>query len=176
LQDYPTFVTEHWGDIASVVGVGISLVGFGITIWGVLRSKKAAQRAEEAAHDVKTQIFRTDTIEDLAAAITTMEEIKRLHRVNNAWPILPDRYSSVRRLLISIRTFSPYISEEQKESLLASVQHFSDMEKKVEKYLANSEQQPPNAARLNEIVSLQLDRVNDTLFALRQQIGIERHE
>jgi len=82
----------------------------------------------------------------------------------------------LKRLLISIRTSSPYISETQKESLLAAIQHFSDMERKVERYLANPEQLPPNAAKLNDIVSLQLDRVNDTLSAIRQQIGMERYE
>jgi hypothetical protein len=100
-----------------------------------------------------------------------MEEIKRLHRFK-AWAILPDRYSSVKRLLISIRASSPNIPTEQLESLLAAVQHFSAMEKKVERFLENPIESP-NPAKLNEVVSLQLDRMNDTLAAIKQQIGIE---
>ncbi|HEY5838518.1 MAG TPA: hypothetical protein VIT19_05735 [Pyrinomonadaceae bacterium] len=47
------------------------------------------------------------------------------------------------------------------------------MEKKVEQFLAGSTGTAPNQAKLNEVVSLQLDRVNDTLAAIKQQIGIE---
>jgi hypothetical protein len=172
LEDNPSFVTQHWGDIASVAGAVISIVGFAATIIAVRRSKNAAQRAEEAAREVKTEIVRADTIMELSAAITIMEEIKRLHR-SNAWTILPDRYSSVKRLLISIRASSPNIQDEQKQSLLAAIQHFSTMEKKVERFLADPVQSAPNAAKLNEIVSSQLDRVNDTLAAIKQLIGIE---
>ena len=109
---------------------------------------------------------------ELAAVITIMEEIKRLHRVNK-WEILPDRYSSVKRLLISIRASSPNIPSEHRESLLAAIQQFSTMEKKVEQFLAGSIGTAPNQAKLNEVVSLQLDRVNDALAAIKQQIGIE---
>ena len=165
-------IKDHWGDIASVAGVVISIVGFIATIIAVFLSKSAAQRAEAAAREVKAEIARSDAIMELSAVITTMEEIKRLHRVN-AWAILPDRYSSVKRLLISIRASSPNIPNEHRESLLAAVQHFSTMEKKVERFLAGSMETTPNQAKLNEVVSLQLDRVNDTLAAIKQQIGIE---
>lgn len=115
-------LTERWGDLANVAGLFISIVGFIATIIAVLSSKSAAQRAEAAAKEVKKAIVRSDTIMELAAVITIMEEIKRLHRVN-AWPILPDRYSSVKQLLISIRASSPNIPTEHREALLSAVQH-----------------------------------------------------
>jgi len=173
LEDNPSFLSQHWGDIASVAGAVISVVGFIVTIIAVIRSKNAAQRAEGAAREVKTEIVRAGLIMELSAAITKMEEIKRLHRVE-AWALLPDRYSSLKGLLISIRASSPNISNQHKESLLAAVQQFSRMEKKVERFLENSIESP-SPAKLNEVVSLQLDRVNDTLAAIKQQIGIEHY-
>jgi len=172
LDTLTKLIKDHWGDLASVAGALISIVGFIVTIIAVLFSRSAAQRAEAAAREVKAEIVRSDTIMELSAVITIMEEIKRLHRVN-AWAILPDRYSSVKRLLISIRASSPSIPTEHRESLLAAVQHFSTMEKQVERFLASPIGTAPNQAKLNEVVSLQLDRVNDTLGAIRQQIGIE---
>lgn len=81
----------------------MALVGFVITIIGVWKSKSAAQHAREAAVGVRADMRRTDTVSELSAAITAMDEIKWLQR-KAAWEILPDRYSSLRKALISVRT------------------------------------------------------------------------
>jgi hypothetical protein len=169
----PSFLSEHWGDLASVVGVVISIVGFVITIINVAKSKRAAQRAEEAAIDVRESIFRSDTLLELSAALTMMEEIKRLHRAN-AWNILPDRYSSLKRHLVSIRTSNPKLPDEHQAALQGAIQHFGDMEKRVEKTLS-AKASSPNIATLNEIVSTQVDKVNEILAAFRQEIGVEQY-
>lgn len=70
------FIQQHWGDVASVAGVLISLVGFVVTIMSVVASTKAAQRAEDAALEVRDKFLRTDTIMELSGAIAIMEEIK----------------------------------------------------------------------------------------------------
>ena len=44
---------NSWGNFASVAGLLISLLGFGITIWGILRVKKAAEQAADAARQEK---------------------------------------------------------------------------------------------------------------------------
>ena len=68
------------GDLASIAGLVIALVGFAITIWNVLASKKAAQRAEQAALDARRAIGFFDAVTELSAAISVLEEIRRLHR------------------------------------------------------------------------------------------------
>jgi hypothetical protein len=148
LDTLTKFIEDHWGDIASVVGVLISLIGFGITIWGVLRSKNAAQRAEEAAKDVRQSLLKVDTVMELSAATTIMEEIKRLHRAS-AWVVLLDRYSTLRRLLISIKSANPQLADEHLSALQSAVQHFTDIERKVERSITAGNN-PPNVASLNE--------------------------
>jgi hypothetical protein len=65
------------------------------TLW---RSKKAAEMAQEEVRSVKQAIARSSTIADFSAAITSMNEIKRLHRLD-AWIVLPDRYAALRSIL-----------------------------------------------------------------------------
>lgn len=169
----PTFFENHWGDIASVIGVIISIIGFIFTIVGVRRSKNAAQRAEEAARDVQKVIFRSDIIMDLSAAVTIMDEIKRLHRVP-AWVILPDRYSTLKRILVNINSSNSNLSKEHKTALQSAIQQFTDIERKVERALA-SESPYPNVAAINDIVSTQADKIGEVLATIRQDVGIINH-
>jgi hypothetical protein len=169
LNALTNFIKDHWGDIASVTGVLISIVGFVITITSVIRSKKAAQRAEEAVQDVRRSILRADTVMELSQAVTIMEEIKRLHRTL-AWGLLPDRYSTLRRLLISIRSANPGLRDQHLAALQGSILQFTQIEKKVERSLAGGGS-PPNVALLNEIVAEQADKINEVLVTIRQDIS-----
>src|SRR3954465_6428111 len=64
----------EWGDIASVAGFFLAIVGFGITIFGVWRSKSAAEQARPAALAARESIARYDAIAELAATMAIMEE------------------------------------------------------------------------------------------------------
>ena len=87
----PQFFAEHWGDIASVLG-------FAFTIWFLIQTKSAADAARDAAIQSRSKLLLIDSVSDCAAAISMMEEIKRLHR-SATWSIPPDRYSTLRRSL-----------------------------------------------------------------------------
>jgi len=51
------FITANKiGDLASLAGVVISLVGFAVTVVGVFRSKRASERAEAAARAARDSI------------------------------------------------------------------------------------------------------------------------
>ncbi len=105
-----------WGDLTSVVGLLLSLVGFAVTIVQVRRAKSAAEQARQAA------------IADLSSAMAVMDEIKRLQR-NGIWPLLPDRYSELRRRLIAIRQSHAQLTEEQRESLSVTIDRFAELER-----------------------------------------------
>ena len=169
----PSFFEEHWGDIASVVGLIISIVGFIVTIRNVKRSKTAAQRAEEAATQTRDAIIRAETIIDFSAALTIMDEIKRLHRAG-AWNYLPDRYSTLRKMLISIRTANITLSVQHQTALQGAIQHFSNIERRIERALISNSAKP-DAAKLNAIVSTQIDKLSEVLTAIRQQIGVDHN-
>ena len=143
----------------------LGIVGFGLTFWGIWRSKTAAEIAEKAAERARDAIIRTDTIALISAAVTAMDEIKRLHRVP-AWQILPDRYSQLRKLLISVRGANANLQPDYASVLQGAIQQFSTMEDEVERALT-SNRAPPNQARLNRIVSTQGDNLLHVFSSVR---------
>ncbi len=160
---------RHLGDVASILGFFVSLVGFSWTILLAWRSKKAAEMAQAEVRSVKQAIARSSTIADFSAAITTMNEIKRLHRVE-AWVILPDRYAALRNMLLSIRSMNPDLREEYRTVIQNALQQFNDIEKAVERSLVSNK--PLNRARLNAIVSVQVDRLIEILEEIKRDRGV----
>ena len=156
---------HHWGDIASVAGIFVSILGFFITILNVVRSKKAAEQAKEAARQARESMFKFDLVQDLAAASTTMEEIKRLHRAG-VWAVLPDRYSSLRKLLLSVSMSTPALSQHHKSALLGVITQLRDIEKVVERSIETNDP-PAKVAKLNEIVSDQADKLHSVMVEIR---------
>src|SRR4051794_27728609 len=102
----------HVGDLASIAGVFITIVGFFVTLLNVWRSRSAAERAEMAANDARRMIRSYETVAEFSSAITLMEEIKRLHR-SRQLEMLPDRYAALRKALIGVRRLAPSIRESQ---------------------------------------------------------------
>jgi len=114
------FLASHWDDLAS-------LAGLALTIWAVLRAKKAAEQARDAAQQVKERIASLDTLADISAAITIMDEIKRLQRLG-AWQVVLDRYSILRRHLIRVEQLSPALTEIQRRQIARAIGQFRIIE------------------------------------------------
>jgi len=158
-------------DIASVVGAVLTVVGFSITIVAVIRSKNAATQAKEAAEDARNEIKLMRVVEDFSSALFAMAEIKTLHR-KVVWELLPDRYSALRKSLISIRMTSPNMSASQKTTLQNSIQHFSTMERQVDTYLqTHSDSELPDTVKFNAIISKEIDRLQVILVEIKEQTG-----
>ena len=64
------------GNIASLLGLIISLAGFAWTLAAVANAKRVAQGAKEAAERARADILRSNSMVELASAVTAMEEIK----------------------------------------------------------------------------------------------------
>lgn len=154
------FVETHWGDIASVAG-------FIFAIYTLLRIKSAAEQAKQVAIEIRERLTRVNSVAEFAAALEIIEEIKRLHRVK-AWEISLDRYSAVRRLLVSIQETSSKISEDQRAVLASSIALFRIMEQTVERARSKSPQADPDLARLNKSASKILDDLNSVMISIRQ--------
>jgi hypothetical protein len=115
------------GDLSSVAGIFISIFGFLFTVIGVVRSKNAADRAETAAKETRDSIRLLDTVVDFSAAITALEEIKRMHR-EEQWAFLPDRYAHVRKLLASLRGTRVTLSNDQKITVQQAISNLRQFE------------------------------------------------
>jgi hypothetical protein len=97
------FLNKHWGDLASVVGVAVSVIGFWYAIWLARQARTAAEQARDAARAATERIFSLDTISELTAAKMALSEIIRLQRLNVwevAWDVVLERYASARISLV----------------------------------------------------------------------------
>ncbi len=169
---YRLLESAVFGNILSIAGILIALVGFFLTIRAARKSRTAAQQAEQAVQRMRDDIRKYDTVAEFSTALSIMEEIKRLHR-EGAWKVLPDRYSTLRQLLISIRATNPSLSNKQKEIMQNALMHFTGIERQVEKVNATN-QIPPSIPRLNSIVSNQIDGLKSILVDIRNTIGEEK--
>lgn len=157
------FWWDHWGDLASVAGLIISIVGFWLAV-------RAARQAKDAAEKAWQAVVRSETIADFSAAITIMEEIKRLHRFPGAWPVWLERYSALRQTLLSIRGANPGLSNKDKAAIQGALQHCANFESEVEGALASHEDLP-GPAQMNRILSKQVDKLSEILAILKRDIG-----
>lgn len=156
------FVEKHWGDLASVIG-------FVFAIYTLLQTKQAAEAAKDAATEVRDRLTRVNTVADLASVLSMIEEIKRLHRVK-AWEICLDRYSAVRRLLVSVHESSPHLRDKQHAILAGAIEQFRIMEQTVERARSKNAQDQLSLARLNNVASNVLDQLNGVMISIRETV------
>lgn len=158
-----------WGDVASVVSVLITLVGFLWTLIALARSKSAAKRVAEAVADVQKQLSIQGLSVDLAALMSEIEEIKHLHRLG-VWQAMPTRYTSVRKQLLTIKETCPVLTKSQKSSLQGVLQQMQAISDAVETALA-AKRAPQDAASLTRIASAQGDKLTSVLLQIQQSNG-----
>lgn len=166
-EDFVAYITtNHLGDVASVVAIFITIVGFVVTVYNIIKSKTAAERAEEAVTQVRGDLVRMSAVADIASTISGMEEIKRLHR-QEAWDLLPERYAALRKVLIGIKV---NMSNERKAILQDIIVLFRGIEKEIDLSI-RSKRPPKSVPRLNDIVSKKMDVLEELLVEIRDQIG-----
>lgn len=157
-------VLSTGGNVANILGLLVSIAGFAWTLIGVYRSKNAADRARESAENARHDIFRASAMIDLAAAMSVLQEVKRLHRQQD-WTALLDRYSALRATLITIRASRQDLKESHAIVIQGAIAQLRTIEDKVERAVATG--QTLNPAKLNIVVSNELDRLSEVLGSMR---------
>jgi len=119
--------------------------------------------------DVRKRLTYVYTLADILSVLENIEEIKRLHRAK-AWEILLDRYSAVRRRLVSIQGSAAAVNISRKDNIVVmnAIGHFRTMEQEVERARSKKAQDELDSARLNEIASKVLDELNGVMISIRQ--------
>ena len=150
------------GSWASIISLVISLIAFGIIIYNV-------RKARSISVEVRNDLVRTDTVLQFSSAISLMEEIKILQR-KAAWEILPDRYASLRKTLISIRQSNPDMSNEHSRRVQSAITSLSNIEHEIEICIFRGTS-PTDVPRLNRTISTQIDRLQPILIEISSKIG-----
>ena len=149
------FFLDHWGDIFSVIGVVVSMVGL---FWAVREAKgarSAASAAEKATIETKDSIGRHLVTIDLQRAVGLIQRLKLLHSANR-WDAALEQYQSLRAIISDIIARYPELDTEIRRRLSLARHQIRRMEDLVEdsagQGLETDEWAPLNH-RLNEIQS-----------------------
>ncbi len=153
--------------MVSIIGFWLALTSMRESREASLKAKDAAMRAEEAARATRDSIYKADTIANCSQAIGILDEIKILQRKSD-WTTLPDRYSAVRRILVTVKSVSGQLSGSEIEIVAGILVQLIEIERKIESSLA-SEKKPLAHARLNAVVSSQIDKLHEILISMKQK-------
>lgn len=92
---------NHYGNIASVGGLVVSLLGFTFTLWQVRKSRTAAERAQvmarEAVERVSSRLFFTQ----IMTAVRLVQEVRSFCRATD-WNRAVDRCEQLRIVLAGV--------------------------------------------------------------------------
>lgn len=118
-------------DYFGILGLPVSLFGLTWTIWEARKAKSAATLAKEAADDTKAELVKVGTVIDLASLISSLEDLKVLHRAMR-WPEALDRYSRIRGQLVRIGALELGLSKQALSLLQNAIVELSLFEARVE--------------------------------------------
>jgi hypothetical protein len=155
------------GDLSGVLGIFISLIGFAVTLIGVWRAAAAAEAARTAARAAKESITLLQTVVDFSLAISTLEAIKREHRLEQ-WALLPDRYAYIRKILITLRHSGVTMTDSQKGIVQNAIVNLSDIERTVERALAVGAAARLKTAKFNGLIANDIDQLQTVFVSLKE--------
>ena len=169
MQETSPFLIElHLGSPVTWLGLALSALGVFLAYRSLRKTRKAAEAAKEAVIRLKKDIGRFESVAACASVLAMLNEIKR-HQRHEAWDLLPDRYSDLRRSLSEIRGLT-LLNEEQQRDIQAALVQLRGIEEQIERHLI-SEDGELDIPRMNKIVSRQADRITEVIISLRTELG-----
>jgi hypothetical protein len=117
-----SYLKEHYGDIASVVALLITLVGFYFTIRNTKRAKEAAEDARRAARETMARIGSQLLSNEIAASLQLVREVDAACR-ERSWNIAAYRCDEVRTRLARLLE-NPGLRSEELERINAAIADF----------------------------------------------------
>ena len=149
------FWSTNWGDIITVVGVVVSLIGLTWAIIEAHKAKTSSRAAESTARQTRDQMARHLQAVDLQRAIGLIERIKTFHD-NNRWEASRAHYQTLRAMLSDVIARCPSDMVRTRERLATARTIMRDMEDFVrsrEGGTISKRDRTPLDRRLNEVQS-----------------------
>ena len=152
------FWSVTWGDVATVVGIAVSLVGL---MWAII----VARGARSAARETRDQIAHHLQTVDLQRAIALIERIKTLHD-NERWEASREHYQTLRAMLSDVIARSPEDQSDVRERLANARTIVSGMDNIVRSHVSRDVSER-DRSRLNR----NLNVVQSDLEELASNVG-----
>jgi hypothetical protein len=158
---------ERYDASASVLGLFIAVIGFGVTLLAVRKARSAAEQAKIAAMAARSDVYRVDSVARISAVVAALNELKNMHR-RGEWRVALPEYTRLRQQLIEVKNPHSPLEEAEISSIQSAIQHLAGIEKKVENSL-DPGGLSVEAWTFNDIISAQVDRLNAILVALKSR-------
>ena len=128
----PDLLVGNWGSIASTLGLVVSIVGFSIAVAQTIRSRKAAEAAEEAVQETRRSLSKNVAIVDLTTASERIQELRRIVRRGHGEKDRTfDKFYGIRVMLSDISSQHPDLGEDDRKSLQESADSLGQIERRV---------------------------------------------
>lgn len=148
------YLVEHYGDVASVAGLLISVTGFLVTIHSVRKAKQAAEGARQAARETVARITSQVLTNEIRVALQVVRDLDAACH-DRDWYLVIQRCDEARTQLSQLST-SPRLEESERGKLREAPDFLNELMKtakrlrrsKTEKDLSN-----PMSDRSHDLVT-----------------------
>jgi hypothetical protein len=123
----PILTLSDW---LGLVGIALSLLGFGLSLWQIFKVKTAAESARDSAKLATEGVRKLDSVISFAAVSKSLDDIKdALHKQD--YPALVKQFDSSRRSLIDARENHPGLSDDQRRAIQKALTFLKTLEVEV---------------------------------------------
>lgn len=154
--------------VLNAANVYIGLLGFGLTLWGLRVTFKAARQArqnavdatkmafaaKEAADKAVLKLMRYTLVSDVSAASSLAEEIRR-YQDQEDWNPLPDRYNELAKMYIRIKARHHLLVPSELSNMQSGVTSVRELAISLKESGATRE--PPDVVRFNKVIMSRID-------------------
>ena len=162
------WLNDHWGDLASTVGLVVAIIGFSVAFAQIKRSRRAAEAAERAVSATRESLARNLTIDDLARASQRFQQLKELH-LERQWRRAIDRHYDIRVMLAQISSQHPGLTDTQQSTIQAAIQQVETLERLVVRAVREGTD-PENLERHDAAMLRTQSLVDELASNLRQSV------
>ena len=160
------FLQNHWGGLASVLGLLISLIGLAWAILEARGAKSAARAANRATLETRERIGRHLVIVDLERSVALIQRLKLLHDTGR-WEGALEQYQALREMLSSIVVRYPEPEPDRRQRLILARNQVTVMEEQV-----RSLQIEGSSSQTQTRLNLQPNQIQSDLEDLANAIGL----
>lgn len=158
-----------FSDWLGLAGIALSLLGFGLSLWQILKVKNAAESARDSSQLARDGVRRLDSIIGFTSVARSIDEIKEACRKDD-FERLPTLFDQARKSLITARENNIQLDDADNQNIQKSLVFFKTMELEVLKSdsAVLSQQKPKYIKALIDI--------SDDIIVLANKVKSKEHK
>ena len=122
----------EWNNLAPILGILVSLLGFSVAVMQIRRTTNAVDAAKLAVDAAREAIIRNQLLTTITRLIERTQEIRSLY-ANEQWDLAYFRYNDVWVMLSNVRSQHPNLGETQSGTIEELVVQLQDIERSLER-------------------------------------------